>query len=84
LFKKYWKGETSGKRLLKEMLNDFGLLMADPNNKYYVQTFLSRTSRDINKHFKPTEYSFTFVHCSLLSAKSGRFFFDSKKDEERR
>ncbi|CAI2163645.1 12433_t:CDS:2 [Funneliformis geosporum] len=70
-FEDNWKAGLTDKGLFKEILYALGPLMIDSNIKYYVQTFLSGTvTRDVTKNFKPTEYSFKFVQCPLLSTKS--------------
>ncbi|RIA93393.1 hypothetical protein C1645_819480 [Glomus cerebriforme] len=85
-FEGNWKGGLSGKGLFKEMLYALGPLMIECKSEYYVQTFLSGTAtRDVTKNFKPTEYSFTFVQCPLLSTKSIVEIFDffaKKEDRE--
>lgn len=76
----------NNKGLFKEMMLTLGPLMTESNSEYYVQTFLSGTvTQDVTKDFKPTEYSFTFVHCPLLSTKSILEIFDffaKKEDKE--
>lgn len=76
----------SDKGLFKEMMNCLGPLMLNSKIRYYVQTFLSGTViRRLTLSFKPTEYSFTFVQCPLLSTKSGFEIFDffaKEKDKE--
>ncbi|CAB4420600.1 unnamed protein product [Rhizophagus irregularis] len=68
------------------MMLTLGPLMTESNNSYYVQTFLSGTvMQDVTKDFELTEYSFTFVHCPLLSTKSILEIFDffaKKEDKE--
>ncbi|CAB4420607.1 unnamed protein product [Rhizophagus irregularis] len=85
-FENNWRGWRTGKGLFKEMMLTIGPLMTESNNSYYVQTFLSGTvTQDVTKDFKPTEYSFTFVHCPLLSTKSILEIFDffaKKEDKE--
>ncbi|RGB38339.1 hypothetical protein C1646_8868 [Rhizophagus diaphanus] len=76
--------ELTDKRLLKDMLLILGPFMQE-SYRCYVQTFLSGTAtHDVTEDFKPRDYSFTYVHCPLLSTKSILEIFDFFAKEEDR